>query len=373
MRSAARASRGRLAAAVIAGLTAWGGARAQLADRVEIKGLQDVELFKTDPGSLLLSKNDGDLAGGGRLRLWTAAEFLQGFQGFLLGRVEGGKATNESGTDAEIEQAFLRYASPKAHLMVDAGRVVAPIGNFSKRYLSSVNPLIAGPDSYDVSYPEGVVVTGSVSWFDYRAAVIDKPLANKKYVPEGDRSWRPTVELAVTPITGLRIGAYATQGTYLGEGIAWALPAGQSWRAFDQQIAGVSLEFSRGRFELNGDLAYSTYAVPTHSQLSRGQAWFLEPKYTFTPRFYAAMRIEKNDYPYIQPVDSTFWVAQNVTFRDVEAGVGWRFTPDLILKASYRRDFWDVTDAMKAYFPDGYAWGLQLSYGFDVLSWFEPR
>jgi hypothetical protein len=135
----------------------------------------------------------------------------------------------------------------------------------------------------------------------------------------------------------------------------------------------VELEFSRGHFELNGDSAWSSYAVPTHGRLSRGQAWFLEPKYTWTPRLFTALRVEKNDYPYIEPVDSTLWIAQNVTFYDVEAGVGWRFTPDLILKASYRKDRWDVSEGAKPYFPDGYSWGLQLSYGFDVRSWFERQ
>lgn len=374
MRAAVRADRSTarwaawLLLAVLSG-RAWG----DFSDRIEVKGLQDVELFKTDPGSLLLSKNDGDLAGGGRLRLWTAAEFVTGFQAFLLGRIEGGKATGESGTDSEIEQAFLRYRSAKAHLTLDAGRIVTPIGNFSKRYLSSVNPLIGTPDSYDVAYPEGVTATGSVSWFDYRAGVIDRPLANRKYVPEGDKTWRPTVELGVTAMTGLRIAAYATKGTYLGEGIAWALPAGESWREFDQEIGGATIEFSRGHFELNGDIAFSSYAVPAHAETSKGQAWFLEPKYTFTPRYFMALRVEKNDYPYIRPIDSTFWIAQNVTFHDAELGAGWRFTPDLVLKASYRRDWWDVSDAMKSFFPNGYAWGLQLSYGFDVRSWFEPR
>ena len=172
---------------------------------------------------------------------------------------------------------------------------------------------------------------------------------------------------------GLRIGAYATQGTYLGQGVGWALAPGQSWRDFEQQIAGITLEFSRGHFELNGDLAFSYYAVPTHAELASGRAWFLEPKYTWTPRLFTALRVEQNDYPYIQPIDSTLWIAQNVEFYDVEIGMGWRFTPDLVVKASYRGDHWDVTEAVQAYFPNGYAWGLQLSYGFDVRSWFEPR
>ncbi len=113
--------------------------------------------------------------------------------------------------------------------------------------------------------------------------------------------------------------------------------------------------------------------MPTHGEIARGQAWFVEPKYTLTPRFFAALRVERNDYPYIAPVDNTFWFAQNAAFYDFEAGVGWRFLPELLLKASYGRDYWTVDESAKPYFPDGYAVALQLSYGFDIRSWFEPK
>jgi hypothetical protein len=362
------------ASLLIAWAVAAGPAGAQSVDRFVLRGLQDVEAWKTDAGSLLLSKNDGELAGAGRLRLWAGAEFVPGFQAVLLGRLEGGKAEGDGDTNANVEQAFLRYVSTgSAHLMIDAGRIVAPLGNFSKRYLSSVNPLIASPDSYDVAYPEGVLVTGKVAFFDYRAAIIDKPIANESYVPHGDTSWRPTLDVGFTPVLGLRIGGYFTQGTYLGEGVAWAIPAGQGWRDFDEEIVGATLEFSHGYFELNGDIAFSAYDVPTVADRSRGQAWFIEPKYTFTPRLFAALRLEKNDYPYIQPLDATTWIAQNVTFHDVEVGLGWRFTPGLVLKGSYRRDRWDVSGPMASFFPNGYACGLQLSYAFDLRSWMTPR
>ncbi len=370
MRSGLRA----LLALAVAGAAIGSPARAQTEDRFTVKGLQDFELYKTDAGSLLLSRNDGDVAGSARLRLWTAADFTRGFEGVLLGTVEGGKATSEPGTQTAIEQAFVRYTSSgSARVMVDVGRIVVPVGNFPKRYLSSVNPLIGSPDSYDVSYPEGIVVTGKESFFDYRVGVIDRPLVNHDYVPDSDRSVHPAVDVGFTPITGLRLGAYYTSGPYLGHTVAAMLPAGASSGDYAEQVAGIELEFSRGYFELNGDLAYSTYEVPTYTALSRGQAWFLEPKYTLTPRLFMALRVEKNDYPYIMPVNSAFWINQNATFYDADLGAGWRFTPELILKASYRRDDWRVDESLKSYFPNGYSIGLQLSYSFDVRSWFEPQ
>jgi hypothetical protein len=367
VRCAARVSR--VAACAFAAAVACGGASAQWTDHLAFKGLQDVEFYETDNNSRLLSKNEGDAAGAGRLRLWAAADFTHGFQTMFVGRAEGG---SDAETQADLEQAFVRFTAPSAHLMVDAGRIVYPVGNFSKRYLSTVNPLVGSPDSYDVSYPEGLVVTGKVAFFDYRAGMLDRPIANAKYMPESSRYWRPVAGVGFTPMIGLRIGAYYSQGPYMGEGIQSMLQPGESWKDYEEEIAGIELEFSRGYFELNGDIAFSSYDVPTRTSPSRGQAWYIEPKYTWTPRFFTALRLEKNDYPYIFPIDPYFWLGDSVTFHDIEVGAGWRFTPDLIVKASYRMDHWDVhTPADKAFFPNGYSVALQLSYAFDIRSWFD--
>jgi hypothetical protein len=346
----------------------------QSADRTLVQGLQDLEVVKTDARSLLLSTNDGATAATGRLRLWVAAELASGLQAVVLGRAEGATASGQPNSTAEIDQAFLRYTTPgKTRVTIDLGKVVGPFGNFNTRYLSSANPLIGAPDGYDVSYPVGLVVSGRVSRFDYRVAVLDRPLANRKYVPPADGAIRPGLELGVTPIVGLRISAFATQGPYLGHRVDPMLPTGAGWRDFDQRVAGVDLAFSRGYFELNGEATISAFRIPTHAETSRGRAWFLEPKYTWSARFFTALRVERNDYPYIQPVDSSFWIAQNASFYDIEVGGGWRFTPELLLKASYRRDRWDPSPNPAFPFPNGYAVAVQLSYTFDVKSWFEPR
>jgi hypothetical protein len=153
--------------------------------------------------------------------------------------------------------------------------------------------------------------------------------------------------------------------------VQFAVPTGQSWRDFDQEIAGIELAWSRGYFELNGDAAFSRYEVPAQTAKPRGNAWFLEPRYTWTPRLYTALRIERNDYPYIAPLGPSFWIAVNATLSDAEAVVGWRFRSDLLLKASYRRDRWDVDESQRAFFPNGHWFALQLSYDFDVSSWIE--
>ncbi len=342
-------------------------------EKVRVEGIFDTEVWKTDDGSRLLSRNEGDTTAGARLRLWATAEFRPGLQGFALAEVEGGRAYGEGDTEIELEQAFVRYTfSAPRSLVIDAGRIVTPLGNFSRRYLSSINPLIGTPDSYSLLYPLALQVSGRLARFDYRAGLIDGPLVREGYVPEDPgRSFRPALAAGVTPIVGFRLGGYATRGPYLGPGIEALLPVGDGWKQFRQSVYGLDAQFSRGYFELNGDFARASYEAPGAARPTRGSVWFIEPKYTFTPRFFIALRYERNDYPFIAPLAPGVWLATTAEFSDLEVGAGYRFGPGTLLKISYRRDRWNVPDALAPMFPDGYALAAQLSYRFDVRSWVD--
>jgi hypothetical protein len=350
-------------------------APARSEDKVLIQGLFEAEVWKTDDASRLLSRNEGETAPAGRLRLWAVGEFLPRLQGFAVGRVEEGRGSYEDAGESVLDLAVVRYTfeAPR-RLVIEGGKIVSPVGNFSRRYLSSTNPLIGSPDSYSVSYPYGIQVSGQVARLDYRVAAIDHPIVNDDYVPPDPGSAvRPAVALGVTPVTGLRFGVYATRGPYLGPGVEAVLPAGTKWKDYGQMITGTEVQFSRGHFELNGDFAVSSYEAPTKTFKSRGRAYFIEPKFTFSPRFFAALRVEKNDYPYIMPFGS-FWVANNSELFDVEAGAGYRLAAGAVLKVAYRRDFWNVPDSRKSMFPNGHSVAAQLTYSFNVNSWLErPR
>ena len=368
-------------AACLMAAIALAPAPARAEDRFMIQGLFDGEYWKTDSGSRLLSKNEGDAAGAGDLRLWAAGDLAPGLQGYALGRAYSGTAwpedevQDQGGVETTLEQLFLRYSfQSKARLQIEAGQMAMPAGDFVTRYFSSVNPLIGAPDSYSVNYPKGLKVTGWAGLFDYRVAAVDLPMANAEYIPpEPGEAWRPLAGAGITPMQGLRFGAYYTRGPYLGPDSEAGIPAGSDWKDFDQAVAGLEFQFSRGHFELHGDFATSSYEVPTLVKSARGRAWYVEPKYTFSPRFFGALRLEQNEYPWIRHFPFG-WIAPEATLEDIEAGVGWRVTPDLLVKASYRKDRWIVPEGQEDMFPAGYAVAAQLSYTFDVVSWFErPR
>ncbi len=333
-------------------------------ERWTVQGLFDFEYWDTDPGSRLLSRNDGDRAVHGRLQLWAAADPHARVRLVAVGEAQAGEAGDAEGL--ELQQAYARFRlSGTRNLLLDVGRFSTGLGNYSQRYLSTANPLVGEPDTYSVAYPDGVRLLGAVGRFDFRIGVVDRPLVVERYVPEPGDAWRPTLAVGVTPATGLRIGIYATAGPYLGETVEPFVPQGERWRDFEQEVAGLDVRWSRGYFELNADLALSTYEVPTHDGTFDGTVWYVEPKYTWTPRFFTALRFEENDYVFIEP-RAPVWRANTILFRDVEVGLGYRFGPDTLLKASYRVDRWDVDGFLATILPDGHAFALQVAHAFDV-------
>jgi hypothetical protein len=133
-------------------------------------------------------------------------------------------------------------------------------------------------------------------------------------------------------------------------------------------VAGLDVTFSRAHFEFNGELTRSRLEVP-YAGDATGQVWYLEPKYTFSPRWYAALRYERGDAPHAFWIWAAMWEPRQIRVHDIEAAAGFRITPDLLVKAAYRTEMGkDSTD------PEGHAVAVQFSYRFDVNSWIQhPR
>ena len=342
------------------------------ADRVLLQGLIDAEVWDTGTQSYYLTRNGGETATQRRLRLWTAAQFTSNFQGFLLGRVEGGDASDYQageGTVTELDQAWLRYSFPsRPRFVLQAGKMVEPVGGYTHRYLSSQNPLIGSPANYELSYPYAIQLTGSAGRADFMVAVMDRPVQRQIYLPEPDSSPRPAVSAGITPFTGFRIGAYATRGPYLARQVEPLLPSGHSWRDYDQNVVGLDLQFSRGHFELNGEATKSLFQVPGQHDES-GIVYYIEPKYTWSPRWFTALRVERNRNTAVWLPYMAGWFVTDEDAWDLEAGVGFRIDPHALLKASYRVER-AAEDPTAPYIIDR-AIALQLSYGFDVRALLE--
>ncbi len=373
---------GRRALGVFLGL-ALGTAIAPTArgdERWLVQGLADAEAWDTTGGSDLLERNEGRPGTAERLHVLAAWAPLARLQLFARAELEGGKGSEEGKSDARIELALARYTwGSRSRFMLQAGRIDSPVTGFARRELSSTNPLVGYPAGYEVEYPKGAELAGWCGPVDFRLALVDRPLGGGDYLPEAGSSFRPAAALGVTPAVGMRLGLSWTKGPYLGRDLAEALPAGSGWKDYRQRAYGGDLQLSRGYFEINAEFVSTLYDVPAHGVSARGRVWYLEPKYTWTPRFFTALRIESVRRPYIEPEEDEEeqggagkrigWENETLRFADVEAGAGYRLGPQMVLKVSYRIDRWRVNDDLRPSFRDGRALALQLSYGFDIVSW----
>lgn len=345
------------------------GGRAQ---RVALETLTDVELWKTSDSSRLLARNNGDALAEARLHAWFRMRLGETLELRTLGRVGW---TTEPGTHlvSSLEQASLRYVRSRA-VVVEAGKLLYPMGTFGARRFSNTNPVIGSPDLYPFQYPFGVVASGASGSVDYRAGVVTLPLVNTRYTPAPGAHLRPVFGVGWSAGPQLHIGASATHGPYLSERVNPQLPSGVVWTDFDQTIVAADARYSAGYFEARGEAAWSRYAAPTAADKISGFGWYGEVRGTLSPRFFVAARYEDFDYPFILPVSRTFWVATATRQMNGEVGAGYRFSASALVKASLRKDNWPVqTTANGTRFPNGYALGLQFSLHTDLSALFEGK
>jgi hypothetical protein len=341
---------------------------------VLLQGIIDLEGWSTDTGSTFLTRNNGHPGGLARLQLWSAFEPLRGLVFYGLAEIEDGPALDgDERFEAALYQAGVRYTFSTA-AVIDVGKMPSPVGAFAARRFSTRNPLIGEPDGYPTTYPAGIQFSGSMKQFDYRVAAVSLPVSHPGYVPDPEWAVRPAIGVGITPMVGLHLGASASWGPYLNGHVDASHLAGRSWQSYQQRLTALDAAFSRGYVELHGEWAQSGYDVPGASTVS-GATWYGEAKVTLGPRLFAAVRYEDNNYPFILPVGQTTWIAVPVDFHNVEGGLGYRLSPLLIAKLSYRTDHWNLTPAQHSVLgPGGHALAFQLSQAFDVLSMFDgPR
>lgn len=373
MRSGAKRRLGRhtCAASLALVTAALSPARVGAQGGLLLQGVTDLELWKTDSASALLARGSGHPAPLLRGDIWSAIEPVRNL--VLFGEISGeaGSGRSEAGGEFYARQYGLRY-SPSDAFIFEAGKIRQIVGTFSSRQLSFRNPLVGTPDGYDATYPYGARVDGNAGIVDYRLGIVSLPLYRPGYTPIPSQAPRAAVGAGITPMVGMRFGVSATEGPYLNDGFTSALLRSQDWKVYRQRVVAADAQVSRGYFEGHAELARSSYDIPGKPAVG-GIMFYVEPKYTFTPRFYLAARYERNDYPFIGPATATIWTANPVVFNDAELGGGFRVSASTLLKLSVRADHWTPNVSPFAPHDNGHALVVQWSQTFDVVDLLTPR
>jgi len=339
--------------------------------RFLLQGIADAEAYATDADSPLLSRNEGDVATLGRIQLWSAYQLTPSIQLYALAELESHNFAGSFETDAELEQFTIRYTRlDSPYIVAEAGRILSPISVYGERHISTENALIGQLHTLPSVYPIGVQLTGSASILDYRAGLVDLPNIDSAVLEfDPDSAFRPVFGAGVTPLFGLRVGASYTKGPYLASSLNPYLPEGVGWRDYDQRAAGFDFQYAHRYLEVSGEWLDTKYEVPYQARKLDDTTWFLEARYTFTPRVYGAIRLQGVDGAFPKVTPDGDWLASDRDVTDLEVGCGIRLTSDLLLKLSYRRDAWHQSTMFATNPSDGYWWALQLSYRLDPRSW----
>ena len=228
---------------------------------------------------------------------------------------------------------------------VEGGLITSPVGLANLSLRPHLNPTVAQPSSLfqgmpspeafsprvtllGAVYPLGVSTTVSGTHWDVRGAIMDtSPLRTRRTFGDTNPYRFPNVVVGggVTPVVGLRIGASVTHG---GWRRADELPFSPSDRM--ATLVTVEGEWSFRYTKLLGEWTRDT--LETNGADAIESEWYFQGQQTLTPRWFAAGRVERLEGPPLLAAPS----GPRQSFSGAEATVGFRITPEVTVRASYR-------------------------------------
>ncbi len=155
-------------------------------------------------------------------------------------------------------------------------------------------PLIWGP-----SYTAGAALIGDSGPLRYALEVKNGALSSRpeQWSPV-DRGWsHPAFDarLGVQPDEAWSLGVSAAEGPYLNEAAAPTVPPGRDFDAYREILLGQDASYAWHHFQAWAELYEVRYEVPGVANADTA-AYYLEARYTFAPRFSAALRWNQQLY-----------------------------------------------------------------------------
>jgi hypothetical protein len=242
-------------------------------------------------------------------------------------------ASQGYGARADVLQGQMVYSliGKDRSFSVRVGQMSSAFGSFLLRYDDARNPLIDMPLSYGY-YGKGVTnlglmgaeVDASFHRLDFRAQFTNSSPANRRSIFDNGQYGDWAGGIGLTIVQGVRVGVSSYRGPYLdlqskyyfrGEAPPQDLPAtGYS----------VELEAARGAWNFNSEIQkfqFGYWIIPTFTEYVS----YAELKRTLTPRWYAALRINR--------LSGDHGLAETV----YEGAIGYRPNRFQLLKIGYER------------------------------------
>lgn len=260
---------------------------------------------------------------------------------------------------AQIYELALRYERPgTVGVRLDAGQLTSPIGLSVLENRPDRNPVVSPHSTlylpiprYEpgtpqtnllaAAYPLGAKVTVSGATWDARAAVIDSsPVRGRPFFGDNKPPRMANVVAGVgfTPYIGVRVGLALGTGDYAAESEVRNRSRGNR-RATLTQVEG---EWAFRHTRIAGEFLWTERELATAD--ARVDGGWIEVTQTVHPRVFVAARYDDQWTEWTNVPDNT---SRHESYRRVEAAAGFRFTPDVTLRAAYMTrkgyvvSFWD--------------------------------
>jgi hypothetical protein len=351
-----------------------------VADGRVVVGAEVTATFASeDPG--FFNYTDYEYSALRNLRIGLGAEFRASRWFQVLGELRV-----DHGTHIEPASLFARIRPwPERRFDIQAGRVPATFGAFSRNTYGTGNLLIGTPMAYqyltslrpdalpatraDVlrmrgrgwlsSFPLGVTtadrglpivnsvrsdtgvqVHGINGWLEWTGAVTAGSLSNPRV--RDDNDGRQLVgRLVARPLPAVALGLSAARGAYLSRVVADALPDDAQLEDAVQQALGLDAEYSQGRFLVRAEVIRSHWTLPfaldgVDDRRLGANWWIVEGRYRVLPGVQFATRAEWLAFSRLLAAGlNEPWEAP---VERIEVGASYAIIRNVIVKGSVQRN-----------------------------------
>ncbi len=340
--------------------------------RARVSGLADVEgyLFEQPTPGLLDTGRDSLV--NPRLTLFLDTQVGARWYAFAQARVDRGFDPADKTAEIRADEYALRFTPwEDGRFNLQVGKAAAVTGNWSQRHLSWDNPFITAPLLYEnvttiydheapaaaadfvhgldepkyeynpivwgPAYGSGITASGRAGKFDYAVELKNSALSAR---PE---SWDATeigfgeptynARIGYRPDMRWNLGVSGSAGPYLRPEAAPMLPAGHGIGDYRQFVVAQDIRFELHHLQVWAEAYESRFEVPNVGDADVA-AYYVEAKYKFSPRFFAALRWNQQLYASVPDGHGGTFAWDRDLWR-IDAAVGFRFTAHTQLKLQY--------------------------------------
>jgi hypothetical protein len=340
--------------------------------RTRISGMADAEFYHFDREAAGLIDSSSENLFNPRLALFLDVQLGAHLYFFAQARVDRGFDPSNHGIEARLDEYALRVSPwDDGRLSIQAGQFATIVGNWVQRHLSWDNPFITAPvpyehltaildteapggvaefltinrnESYEYNpviwgpvYATGASVAGRIEKFEY---AVEMKNAGPSSRPE---SWNVedvgfahpnfAARLGYRPDLRWNFGVSASVGPYLRPEAGKSLPSGTNIGDYRQFLFGQDFRFEWHRFQVWAEVYESRFEVPRVGEADT-VAYYIETKYQFTPRMFAALRWNQQYFWNVSDENGTE-ARWGEDISRVDAALGFRFTAYTQFKFQY--------------------------------------